>query len=70
MSFKSKLDYFGLSGTGSNFVITSSDENKSASTAEAQNDKGDIVATQMYGETSAPSCESCHSTPPLERRQL
>lgn len=57
MSFKSKQDYFGLSGTGSNFVITSSDENKSASTAEAQNDKGDIVATQMYGVTSTPSCD-------------
>jgi len=45
MAFLSKTDYFGLTTIDSNFVITSSDENKSASTAEAQNDKGDIVAT-------------------------
>ena len=57
MSFRVKKDYFGLStGQNSKFVITSSDENKSASTAEAQDDKGDVVAIMTYGETSAPSC--------------
>lgn len=45
MSFLSKTDYYGLSGTGSNFEIISSDENASAQTAEAQDEKGDIVAT-------------------------
>lgn len=57
MSFRAKEDYFGLStAQNSKFVITSSDENKSVSTAEAQNDKGDVVAVTTYGETSAPSC--------------
>lgn len=57
MSFRVKQDYFGLStGQNSHFVITSSDENKSASTAQAQDDKGDVVAIMTYGETSAPSC--------------
>lgn len=57
MSFLAKTDYYGLStGSGSKFVIVSSDENKSASTATAQDEKGDIIAEEVYGETSAPSC--------------
>ena len=56
MAFLAKTDYFGLTTAPTNFQIVSSDENRSASTAEAQNEKGDVVATQMYGETSAPSC--------------
>lgn len=54
MSFLAKTDYFGVADT--NLIITSSDENRSASLATAQNDKGDIVAQQKYGETAAPSC--------------
>ena len=56
MSFLSKTDYYGLSGSGSNFEIISSDENASAQTAEAQDEKGDIVATLMYGELKSPTC--------------
>lgn len=56
MAFLPKTDYFGLTTAPANFVIISSDENRSTSTAEAQNEKGDVVATQTYGETSAPSC--------------
>lgn len=56
MAFLPKTDYYSLATTGSGLVIISSEENKSASVAEAQNDKGDVVATYMYGITAAPSC--------------
>lgn len=54
MSFKSKTDYFGLSS--STLLIVSSDENKSAQVAQAHDEKGDIVAQEVYGETMAPTC--------------
>lgn len=54
MSFKAKTDFFGLAGSG--LVVTESNENKSSSTAEGHNEKGDIVAYQVYGETMSPQC--------------
>ena len=57
MSFKSKQDYYGLSAQAANLVLTSTTENKSASVAEAKGEDGFVVATEMYGEVSAPSCE-------------
>lgn len=55
MSFaKEQTDYFGL---GSNSIIcVSSDENKSAQVAQARNEKGDVVAQEIYGEMMSPSC--------------
>lgn len=54
MAFKSKTDFFGLAGNG--LVITESNENKAASTAEGHNEKGDIVAFEVFGETMSPQC--------------
>ena len=57
MSFKSKQDYYGLSAKAAKLVLASTTENRSASVAEAKGENGFTVATQMYGEKSAPSCE-------------
>lgn len=54
MSFQNKHDFFGLAGSG--LVITESNENKSASTAEGHNEKGDVVAFEVFGETMSPQC--------------
>lgn len=54
MSFKAKTDFFGLASGG--VVITESNENKTASTAEGHNEKGDIVAFEVFGETMSPQC--------------
>ena len=54
MSFQNKHDFFGLAGSG--LVITESNENKSASTAEGHNEKGDVVAFEVFGETMSPDC--------------
>ena len=57
MSFQAKTDYFGLStASGSSFVITDSSENKTAQTVNGHDEKGDIVAYEVFGETMAPSC--------------
>lgn len=57
MSFQTHTDYFGLStATGSAFVITDSAENKTAQTANGRDEKGDVVAFEVFGETIAPSC--------------
>lgn len=55
MAFQEKTDYFGLATDGG-LVITSSTENKSATVIQAQDEKGDVVAQEIVGETSAPSC--------------
>lgn len=54
MSFKAKTDFFGLASGG--VVITESNENKTASTAEGHNEKGDVVAFEVFGETMSPQC--------------
>lgn len=56
MAFQDKTDYFGLATDSSGLVITSSTENKSATVITAQDDKGDVVAEEIVGQTSAPSC--------------
>lgn len=56
MSFKTKTDYFGLSSI-SGLKIVASSENKSASTAEAKDENGFVVATHMYGVKSSPACD-------------
>lgn len=54
MSFKAKTDFFGIAGGG--LVITESNENKTASTVEGHNEKGDVVAYEVFGETMSPEC--------------
>lgn len=56
MALQEKTDYFGLATDSSGLVITSSTENKSATVIQAQDAKGDVVAEEIVGETSAPSC--------------
>jgi len=56
MAFKTKQDYYGL-GQISGLVLIGTTENKSASTVEAQGEDGFVVATEMFGVRSAPSCE-------------
>ena len=55
MSFRNKTDFFGLTSTAG-VVITESNENKTASTAEGHNEKGDVVAFEVFGETMSPQC--------------
>ena len=54
MAFSIKPDYFGL-GANAALSLKNSTLNKSASTAEAQNEIGDTVAMEVFGEQSAPS---------------
>ena len=55
MAFKSnQTDYYGLGST--TLILTSSDENKSVTVVQARNEKGDFVAQETCGETSAPNC--------------
>lgn len=56
MAFKTKADYYGL-GAITGLKLISTNENKSASTAEARGEDGFVVAVESYGTTSAPSCE-------------
>ena len=58
MAFIAKPDYFGLStadDTKDSLSLKSSSLNKSASVAEATDEKGDVVAEEVFGEQSAPS---------------
>ena len=56
MALADKTDYFGLATDSSGLVITSSTENKSATVVQAQDSKGDVIAQEIVGQTSAPSC--------------
>ena len=56
MAFQEKTDYFGLATESGGLVLTSSTENKSATVIQAHDEKGDVVAQEIVGETSAPSC--------------
>lgn len=53
--FIDKEDYFGMEGT-TGLSIKGSNENKTSSVYEARDEKGDVVAREIYGETSAPNC--------------
>lgn len=55
MSFRTVKDYFGIAD-GTTIVVTSSDENKSATLVQAKDEKGDVVAQEMLDEQMAPSC--------------
>jgi hypothetical protein len=50
MAFQEKTDYFGLATSGSGLVITDSNDNNAAQVAQGQNEKGDIVAYEVFGE--------------------
>lgn len=56
MALAAKTDYFGLATESGGLVLTSSTENKSATVIQAHDEKGDVVAKEIVGETSAPSC--------------
>ena len=56
-AFITKTDPFGLTGTGKCLALASVADGKSASVAEATDDKGDVAAYHVYGETYAPSYE-------------
>lgn len=56
MGFKQKQDYYGLSAiTG--IVLKSVTENKSNEVVEAKDEKGFVIANQIFGEKSTPSQE-------------
>jgi len=57
MSFQAKTDFFGLGASVAGIVLTDSTLNESASVAEAADDRGDIIAKEVYGATAAPSCD-------------
>lgn len=54
MSFQAKTDFFGIAGNG--IVLTECGDGKTASTAEGHNEKGDVVAFEVFGETMSPTC--------------
>ncbi len=56
MAFQDKTDYFNLATDTSGLVLTSSTENKSATVVQAQDEKGDVIAQEIVGQTTAPSC--------------
>lgn len=56
MSFKEKVDYFSLADAG-NLVLVSAAEGRTAQVVEAQGQDGSVVASEVFGETRAPSCE-------------
>ena len=56
MSFMSKTDYFDLATKTGTLKLQSSDENKSAQEYDAQNEKGDVVTTVVFGQTASPTC--------------
>ena len=55
MAFLSKHDFFGLATASNGLEVTEANENKTASTAEGHNEKGDVVAFEVFGETMSPS---------------
>lgn len=55
MSFQAKTDFFGLATSQNGLEVTEANENKTASTAEGHNEKGDVVAFEVFGETMSPS---------------
>lgn len=54
MSFAAKYDFYKLTNKG--LVITECNENKSAQTVQAYNEKGDFVAAEIFDETMSPDC--------------
>lgn len=57
MAFQTKTDPWGISGAGKFLTLVSVTDNKSSSVAEARDEKGNVVATTIYGVQYAPSYE-------------
>ena len=57
MSWQAKTDFFGLATQANGLEVTEANENKSASVAEGHNEKGDVVAFEVFpnGGTMSPS---------------
>lgn len=56
MAFISKPDYFGLAtSVSTSLTLKSSTLNKTASVAEATDEKGDVVAEEVFGDVASPS---------------
>lgn len=55
MAFQAPYDFFGLVTTSNGLVVQESSENKSASVATGHDEKGDIVAHEIFGERMSPS---------------
>ena len=53
MALQSAIDYFGQADT--ELALKSSSENRTASSAEATNARGDFIARDVYGERYAPT---------------
>jgi hypothetical protein len=53
--FETRTDYFGLT-TASAVKLTDVVENKTEQAATGINEKGDVVAIEMFGEGRAPTC--------------
>lgn len=56
MAFVTKQDYYNLADSSS-LLCVSTNDGATASVAEAHGDNGEIVASTVYAETSAPSCD-------------
>ena len=55
--FISKTDPFSISGSGKPLALASVSDGKSASVAEAKDDKGDVAAYHVYGTNYSPEYE-------------
>lgn len=55
MAFARKLDWFGLSSDA--LKVSKCADGKAAQTVEAQGADGSVVASEVFGETLAPSCD-------------
>ena len=54
MAFMTKIDFYSLA-VANKLVLTDTTENKTAQTATAAGEDGFVVATEVFGETSAPT---------------
>lgn len=61
MAMKEKTDYFHMLDEGGEFegsaALLSSSESRSASVVTAKDERGDVVASQVFGEKISPACE-------------
>lgn len=55
MAFQKPYDYFNLTSSQNGLVVQESSQNVQASTAEGHNEKGDVVAFEVFGERMSPS---------------
>ena len=56
MAYQTPTDFFGLTSTANKLVVQSSSENKQAALGTGHNEKGDIVAWEVFGERLSPTC--------------